>query len=277
MDLGAPLHGVLKARADLHPLDRRDGHGHLGQPPVQLPVPVDVAPQARHQAAEAGLEDPPEGVPLGLGLVYAADHLGLGLGVGHAHGARLNAGEEVPGKGHPAPHPRHARHVPHALHPQEGEELHGHRPHGHPHGGFPGAGPLQHVPQVLVPVLEAPGEVGVAGPGGGEGPFAGLVAGGGVHHFHPVPEVGVPYGQGHGGPGGAPGSDPGAELYLVPLNDHAPSPAVAFLPPFQPGVDVLLGEGKPGGQPLNDGQKLGAVGLACGQEPHGPIVGKRPG
>ena len=87
--LGAPPPGHVEPAADLHPLHGLDAHEALGQPAVELPVPVHVAPQARRDAGGHHLEDPAQSVPLLLALVDERDGLLLGFRVRHAHGRVL--------------------------------------------------------------------------------------------------------------------------------------------------------------------------------------------
>ena len=62
VDLGARPPGGLEAQADLDPLDRLDRHHGLGQPAVELPVPLRVRAESEGDAFGADLDQPAERV-----------------------------------------------------------------------------------------------------------------------------------------------------------------------------------------------------------------------
>ena len=69
MDLRAAAAGRLEAQADLDALDRLHGHHGLGQPAVELAVPLGVRAQAEGQALDAHFDDAAERVAVFAGGV----------------------------------------------------------------------------------------------------------------------------------------------------------------------------------------------------------------
>jgi hypothetical protein len=139
-----------------------------------------------------------------------------------------------------------------------GEQPQGDGAGGHPRGGLAGGGALQHVAEVLVAVLDAAGEVGVAGAGLGEGALARRVARLRVHDRRPVAPVAVLDLQAQRRPGRAAVADPAQHAGGVRLDDLAPAAAVAALAPPQPRVDVLgRDQGRPAGTPSSSTVRAG--------------------
>ncbi len=73
--------GLGERVADLHALDRLDGHQRGGEAGVQLAVPLDVAAQTRRYAVRQHLDDAAERVGVLLGGVDLGDHPRARLGV----------------------------------------------------------------------------------------------------------------------------------------------------------------------------------------------------
>ena len=148
-----------------------------------------------------------------------------------------------------------------------GEQLLGHRAGGDPGRGLAGRGPLEHVAGVVEVVLLHAGEVGVAGPGRGQGLLGG--AGVGRHLLGPLAGRAVPLAvgdlDGDRRPEGAAVADAGDQGDLVGLEAHAGAPAVAEAAPGQLVGDVLDGELEARGHALEDDDEGLAVGFTGGQ------------
>ena len=69
VDLGAGPPGRLEAQADLDPLHRLHGHHGLGQPAVELAVPLGVGAQPEGHALDADLDDAAQRVAGALAVV----------------------------------------------------------------------------------------------------------------------------------------------------------------------------------------------------------------
>ena len=69
MNLGAGTPGGLETQADFHPLDRLHRHDRLGQPAIELLVPLCVRAQAEGDALDANFDDTAQGVARPLRLV----------------------------------------------------------------------------------------------------------------------------------------------------------------------------------------------------------------
>ena len=69
VDLGAAAPGRLEPQADLDPLDRLHRHDRLGQPAVELAVPLGVRAQSEGHALDADLDDAAQRVAGPLALV----------------------------------------------------------------------------------------------------------------------------------------------------------------------------------------------------------------
>ena len=137
-------------------------------------------------------------------------------------------------------------------------------PGGHPGRRLPGRGPLEHLGDLVEAVLLHAGQVGVPGPGLGEP--AALPPGAGRHRSshlgHSVLAISIPTGD----PIVRPWSTPEISVTSSCSKRIRGSPPVAEAPPGQLGLDVLDGEGQPGGQALDDDEQGLAVALAGGQE-----------
>ena len=140
----------------------------------------------------------------------------------------------------------------------------------HPGRRLPGRGPLEHVAGVGEAVLLHAGQVGVAGPGLGQGLLR-LARGRATSPRSHLRPLGVADLDGHRRAERAAVADAAEERQLVLLEAH-PGPAAEAEPaPGQLGLDLLDGDRQPGGQALDDDDEGPAVGLAGGQEAeHGP-------
>jgi hypothetical protein len=137
-------------------------------------------------------------------------------------------------------------------------------------GGLPGGGPLEDVTGVDEAVLLHAGQVGVAGPGLGEGLLGRTVLGQDRHLLLPLVGVALPLGVGdlhrHRRAERAAVADPAQDPDLVDLEAHARPPAVAQPAPPQLLLDLLDPHLEPGWQPLDDDDEGRSVGLTSGQE-----------
>src|SRR5581483_109833 len=85
VELGARPGRTLEPGSELDALHGIDAEDGLGQPAVQLAVPVDVAAQPGRAPGGDDAEGAAEGVAASGCLVDRLDHRGRGRGVGAAH------------------------------------------------------------------------------------------------------------------------------------------------------------------------------------------------
>ena len=140
-----------------------------------------------------------------------------------------------------------------------------------PRSGFAGAGPLENVPDVAVPVLGDAGEVGVSGarPGDDRAIDAGRVGGRRRFDRHgalPVLPVLVGNEQRDRRAGRHAVADAAQDLGAVGLDRHAAAAAVAELPPAQLRGDGREVEGQAGRNALEDRDERLSVRFAGGQK-----------
>ena len=255
--------GVLECRADLHSLDRGNGHHRRSQPGVEPPVPVDVTPQPDRNACGDDDEDAAEGVACLPRCVNRRPHPPGGLLVRTAHVAFFGQCPEFLRRqvGNRRDDAADLDDVTTDSDAEDGKELLRQPAHGHPRSRLPRAGPLQHRPRVVETVLDHTGVVGVAGAGHRQ---AGQVARGPA--VAPVGPIAVDDAQRDRGARRPAGDDAAQDLHLVPLDLHPPAATVAGLPPGQVAVDRLHIHLQSRRQPLHDGNQARAVGFAGGQE-----------
>ena len=180
------------------------------------------------------------GVGIGLGLVGGADGGGGGEGesLGRGHGGLADGAEggDV-GAGADA---------------EVAEEGAGNGPDGHAAGGLAGAGALEGAADVVKAVLDAGGEVGVAGAGGGVGGDGATLPGG---------EVLVGDGEGDGRAGGLAGHHAREDAGAVGLDGHPAAGAGLELTAGEVGSEGSFVEREAGGHALDDDREAGAVGF----------------
>ncbi len=267
-----------EAVAHLHALDGLDAHERGGQPAVQAPVPVGVAPQPRRKAVRQHLDDAAEGVALLLGRVHLGDQALAGSGVEDAHRALVHGLQVLRPRQRGGRVDRltaDAHDVAEHLHAVRlAQQRLGDRAERDAGGGLPGAGALEDGAGVVEAVLLHADEVGVAGPRPGQRGVAGQTR----------ELVGVDRVGGHDdrplGPLGVADADrdrtalrdavphPAEELDLVALEGHPRTAPVAEPAAGQLVRDVLRGQPDPGGDALDDAHQGRAVGLPCGQPAH---------
>ncbi len=148
------------------------------------------------------------------------------------------------------------------------EELGGHRSEGHPGGSFPGARPFEDGPRLLEAVLLHAGEVGVPGPGAGEGrvpgkrvEFFGIHRVGG-HDALPFGPLGVGDLDRNGPALGAPVPDPPENPHRVQLELHPGTAPVTEPPARQRGLDVGGRHRHPGGKTFKNSDHGRAMGFS---------------
>src|SRR5579872_6426818 len=95
--VGATPSRAFEPGAELDGLDRVDRHHGLGEPAVELAVPVHVAPEPRWEPARYDAKRASDRVAKLADLVDQLDHLAGGLRVGAAHRGQLDVvlGHEV--------------------------------------------------------------------------------------------------------------------------------------------------------------------------------------
>jgi hypothetical protein len=145
-----------------------------------------------------------------------------------------------------------------------GQERPGDGAQGHAGGGLTGARPLEDRPGLVEVVLLHPDEIGV--------PRAGACQRGaattrgvadldrlGVHHLDPLGPLGVADPEGDRAAHGQPVTDAARDVQFVLFELHARAAAVTETSTGQIGLDRARRDGHPRGEPLEDGDELGAV------------------
>ena len=263
--LGAEASGHLPPVTDLDGLDRLDAHEGERQEGVELAVPVDVAAEPDRHAVPDDLDDAAHAVALlGRGL-DGRHHLVAGLRVEAPHGRGVD-GLEIVGSGAGAGGGGDAAHrhdVGHDLDADAPQQQLGQSAGGHPGGGLARRRPLERVAGVVVPVLLHGGQVGVAGPRGGEA--LARLAGSRGHLLLPLRPLGVRHLDQHRTAQRAAVPDAADEVQLVALEPLARPAAVAEAPAGELGGDVVDRDGQTRGQALDDHAEGLAVRLARGQ------------
>ena len=226
--------------ADLDALHRLDAHEREREPRVEPVLFRRVRAEPRRHARRAYLDDAADRVALGARLVDARAQAGL---VDDAASHR-DADRGQQRLRHPA-----------------GRDV---------DGGVPGRRAFERVADVVVAVLQHAGEVGVTGPRQRDGlrSLAGRLALGRPrrHPPRPVLVVDVAHDERERRSQGAPVPQACEHLDAV-LFDLLPGrAAVAFLPPFQVGVDRLTVEREAGGEPAEDRHERGPMRLTGGAE-----------
>ena len=258
---------MSKPRPNSTPLHGLDAHEALGQPPVELAVPMDVASQARRNPGGHHFEDAAQGVPFLLARVDELNGLLLCLRIRHAHGGVLRQLEDLV-----VALPLHvrldaaerAKVAPH-LDRERLDELPAEGTHRHPGHGLAGAGALQDVTDVRVAVLQDAGEVRVARTGLLDWNGLAVVLRVRRHLLGPVLPVAVVDAEGHRRAQGPAPPEPGPYLHLILLDEHPAATAVTLLPPPEIVVDLFDVDIEPRGHALDDGREARAVGLSCGE------------
>ena len=151
------------------------------------------------------------------------------------------------------------------LTPRAREEAAGDRAGGDTGGRLAGAGPLEHVADVVVAVLLGADQVGVAGTRQVDLVDLGLDRPG-VHPLLPVGVVAVGDEHGDRAAQRAAVAQAGADLDRVGLDLHPPAAAVAELAPRHVAVERLALELEPGRHPLDDRDQARAVRLPRGRK-----------
>src|SRR5579885_2561314 len=268
----------LEAEADLDALRRLERQQRVGEPAVELAVPLRVRTQSRRQPDDDRLHHPAEGVAGGLALVDEGDDAPLGLAVGDAHrgllgprGDLLDAEPGVVGADSPD-----------LAHPAEDADAHrleqalGERPHRHARGRLARARALEDVAHVAVVVLERAREIGVPWPRARDGRLGIAVGGIGRHLLFPVAPVAVLDPERDRRPERLAPAHAAAEHDLVLLDLHPAAPAIPLHAAPEIPVDALDVDRYPGRKALDDGGEARAMGFPGGQVPqHHPSLSRR--
>ena len=235
---------------------------------------MDVRAEARRQPVDDHLDDAAEGVAVLVGLVDALHHRGAGVGVEAAHLVGVEA-RDVVGLGHDAGRGADAAELDHVGDDPGAdgllEEVGRDPAERHAGGGLAGRGPLEDRPGLVEVVLLHAGQVGVAGPRAGQRRVAGQrleldrVDRVGRHDLLPLGPLGVADLDGDRAALGLAVADAADQRDLVLLELHPGAAAVAE-PAAGQGVGEVVGRHPDmGGQPLEDRDQGGAVGLARGE------------
>ncbi len=254
VDLEAGKPRRLKPHADLDAFDRLHGHDRLGEPAIELLVPLGVRAEAKGDALDADFDDPAERVAGPLDLI---DHrlefvvlvgvqgvkealVAKGLLLAKCAGLRLDVDGSEGGdvaKGRDA---------------QRGEQLLRQGPGGDAGGRFPGAGPLQDRTN-RTEVLDRSAQIAVSRARGRQI----------VHAVDFVVLVGDEQGdwaaQGHAPP------DAAEDIGPVAFQPLPPAAAVASLTAVEFGVDQFGLEFHARRKTVHQREDGLSVGLACGE------------
>src|SRR5262249_46402837 len=252
---------ALEAEPDLDTLGGLDAHEGMREPPVELAVPLGMAPEPGREPDHERLDDATQRIALGLALVDERDDATLGLRIGHAHRGFLGARGDLLGgeTGMPGGEAADLRHVAEHADVEGSEQALGETAHGHPGRRLARARALEDVPHVVMVVLERPGEVGVTGARSGDRERRVAVLGPGRHLLLPVPPVTIldperdrraeRLAPAHAGP----------DLDLVALDLHATAATVTLHPPGEIPVDRRDVDRNAGPEPLHHRGEAGAV------------------
>ena len=93
MHLRAATSGRFEPQTDLNSLDRLHRHDRLGDPTVELDIPLGVRPQTERQTLDANLQHAAERVAFFADLVDQRLHLGIGRRVERVQLASVAQGE----------------------------------------------------------------------------------------------------------------------------------------------------------------------------------------
>src|SRR6266540_5809716 len=260
--------GPLESRPELDALHGVDGQHRLRQAPVELAVPVDVAPQAYRNTTGDDAKRPPERVAPLRRVVDGRHHAPRRFGVGAANGRRFDV-LDLHGVRAAALEPDvdGADRLGEAedLDAEVAEQLARDASGGNARGGLARGRALEHVADVGVAVLQGTREVGV--PRTQAGHNLGLEAFlGGGHLGGPVDVVLVLEDEHDGAADRVAAAhaadDPGdVGLDLLPA-----ATAVASLATRKVAAEVVLADLKPGRQSLDDDRQLWPMWFARGQE-----------
>ena len=230
---------ALDAVADRHRLDRRNRHQRLGEPAIELAIPLHVAAEADRHVAGDHFKRSAEGVAGFLGRIDRRHHL-----LSRAPCRRTAAALPARGRG-----PRRTTRRCRAgtttppmpvmwlvmSQPIAQQQLAGDRAGGDARRGFARAGALEHVANVVVIVFERAGEVGMtraaaAPPAARLAPVdpAGACALD-VHRVLPVLPILVAHQQRDRRAGGLAAAHARQELGAIGFDRHAAAAAVAAL------------------------------------------------
>ena len=243
----------------LDALDGLDAHQREGESRIEAIALLRVRPEARRDTRRDHLDDPAERVAILAGRIGRLAHAVVGRLAADLDGSPRDVDSEL------------------------AQERLRDRPRGHVHRGVPRARPLERVPNVVVPVLQDAGEVGVSRARQADRlrPLAGRLALGrpGAHPPRPVRVVAIPHDERQRRPERAPPAEPGEHLDLVALELLARTAAVALLPAPQVCVDRVLPELEPGREPGDDRDERRPMRFPCGHEPerHPSILRSLPG
>ena len=276
--------GEVEAVADLDTLDRLDAHESARQTCVETTVPVDVRAQARRQPVDDHLDDAAEGVAVGVRLLDARDHRSRRVGVEAADRVGVD-GLEIGVGGHQTGGGGHAPELDDVgEHLRAGgllEEGRGHLSERHPGRGLTGRGTLEDRAGLVEGVLLHADEVGVTRARPGECLVAGQsleldrVDRVGGHHLLPLGPLGVADLDRYRSALGLAVADAADDPDLVLLELHPGTTAVPE-PTAREGVGDVFGRHLDvGGQPFEDGDERGSVGLPGGEPAkHGVSVSR---
>ena len=274
MDPRAGKCGDERAAPDADALDRRDRHERLREPAVQFSIPLDVAAEAGRHAVRDDLEGAAHRVAGFARLVDLGDHPALqiwidavqrrgvadGPGVGKRHRQRIGHGGRAD-----------AEDVADDLGLDLLQQLPRDRADRDPRSRLASRGALEDVPDVVVPILDDSGEIGVPGPGAGDHrPIDAGDLGRGLafdgHGPLPVLPVLVRDEKADRSAGRHAVPDAGQDLRAIRLDGHPPAAAVAGLAPAKLSGDRVEVEREARRHPFENGDERLAVRLAGGEE-----------
>ena len=270
----------FRADADADRLDGVNAHHRLRQPAIELPVPLHVGAEPRRQTRGDDFEGAAERVSGLFGGVDGRNHALLQFGVGAAQGiigqpeGLVERDDAAVGKGDTADGGDVAR----DTNTEASEQQAGQRASGDAGRGLSGAGALEDVADIAVPVLDRTGQVRMSRPRPRDGR---TVLGAGrafrllrldVHRLLPVHPVAVANQQGDRRARGDAMADARKDLGAIALDLHPPAPAVAALTTTKLQVEGIDIELQARGHTVNgDDQRL-PVRLASGEKSQHSLV-----
>lgn len=263
MDLGARQRSDGRPATDADGLDRLNRHQRLCEQAIELSVPLRVAAQAGWNPVRDDFERTADGIAGFTRGVHGGSHGGAHLGIcapdsiliGQSGHCREVVGQRV-GDCRTA----NRGDVAHNLNAQVPEERARDSASRHARGCFASARPLKHVPHVVALVFQAAREVSMTRawsrdrfpPCAGQ---RGIRYRLDTHGELPVDPIAITNRERDGAADGLSAANPGQDLNLILLDNHAASPSVPELPSSEIAVDVSGGQSKAGGYTVEHGHQ----------------------
>ena len=283
VDRRAEAARLLEAEPELDALDDVDAHDGRRERGIEPAVPVDVRAQPDGQPVDHDLEDAADRVAGRPRLVDAGDHRGLRVGVGAAQRGVVGLVTRPGAVGRVDRHAADLGRERPGLDAELAQEGPGDAAGGDPCRGLARGRALEHVAHVREPVLERPGEVGMAGTdprdrgrplvpvlGRGEQLVGLLVAERpDLHDPRPVLPVAVADEQQDRRAEGQAVPDAAEDLGAVVLDRLARAAPVPALAAGEVDRERVLGQRQPGRDALDGGAERRPVRFARGQEAEG--------